>query len=49
MLRILEVAADTSVGDVIDDVAEVTSISGTTALAYVKRKSDLGRVPVHAV
>lgn len=48
-LRILDVAAGTSVGDVIDDVAEVTSIDGTTALAYVKRRSDFGRIPAHSV
>ena len=48
-LRILEVAAGTSVGDVIDDVGEVTSSDGTTALAYVKRSSDLGRIPAHSV
>lgn len=46
-LRILEVPDGTSVGTVIDDVAEVTSVQGTTALAYVKRGADLGSAPAH--
>ena len=46
-LRIVDVADGTAVGDVVDDVAEVTSVSGTTALAYVKRGADLGRPPAH--
>lgn len=45
-LRVLDVPEGTEVGTVIDDVAEVTSVHGTTALAYVKRGTDLGAEPV---
>lgn len=48
-LRIIEVADGTAVGAVIDDVAEVTSVIGTTALAYVKRGNDIGQMPAHLV
>ena len=46
-LRILDVPDGTAVGERIDDLAEVTSVSGTTALAYVKRGNDVGRLPAH--
>lgn len=46
-LRILDVADGTVVGQTIDEVAEVTSVSGTTALAYVKRGNDVGTAPAH--
>lgn len=46
-LRIVEVPAGTTVGTIIDEVAEVTSVSGTSALAYVKRGNDLGIAPDH--
>jgi folate-binding protein YgfZ len=46
-LRILDVPDGTEVGQIVDDVAEVTSVSGTTALAYVKRGNDVGRLPAH--
>lgn len=46
MLRILDVPAGTEVGDTIDDV-EVTSVDGSTALGYVKRGADIGRIPTH--
>jgi folate-binding protein YgfZ len=46
-LRILDVPAGTEVGQIVDEVAQVTSVSGTTALAYVKRGNDVGRLPAH--
>ena len=46
-LRIIEVPDGTAVGQSIDGVAGVTSVAGTTALAYVKRGNDLGRAPAH--
>jgi hypothetical protein len=46
-LRIIDVPNGTEAGQRIDGLAEVTSVSGTTALAYVKRGSDLGRLPAH--
>lgn len=46
-LRIINVPAGTVVGETVDEVAEVTSVSGTTALAYVKRGNDLGAAPAH--
>ena len=46
-LRILDVPEGTAVGQTIDDVAEVTSVHGTTALAYVKRGNDIGAAPAH--
>ena len=46
-LRIIDVPNGTKAGQRIDGLAEVTSVSGTTALAYVKRGSDLGRLPAH--
>ena len=46
-LRIIEVPAGTEVGATVDDVV-VTSVDGTTALAYVKRGSDLGIAPDHS-
>lgn len=45
-LRIIDVPADTVVGATVDGVV-VTSVSGTTALAYVQRGSDLGTAPDH--
>jgi folate-binding protein YgfZ len=47
-LRILDVPNGTKVGQMVDEVAEVTSVSGTTALAYVKRGQDVGRLPAHS-
>ena len=52
-LRILDVAVGTAIGAPVEDadgneVGEVTSISGTTALGYVKRGADVGRLPDHA-
>jgi len=47
-LRIIDVPAGTAVGTVIDDVAEVTSVDGDRALAYVKRGNDLGTAPTHS-
>ncbi len=46
-LRILDVPDGTEVGEIVEEVAEVTSVSGTTALAYVKRRNDVGRLPAH--
>jgi len=46
-LRIIDVPNGTKAGQRIDGLAEVTSVNGTTALAYVKRGSDLGRLPAH--
>jgi folate-binding protein YgfZ len=46
-LRIIEVPEGTAVGATIDDGAEVTSVNGTTALAYVKRGNELGTAPAH--
>ncbi len=46
-LRIIEVPEGTAVGATIHDV-EVTSVNGTTALAFVKRGSDLGTAPDHS-
>ena len=46
-LRIIEVPVGTAVGATIDDVAEVTSVHGTAALAYVKRGNELGTAPAH--
>lgn len=46
-LRILDVVPGTAPGAIIDDVAEVTSVQGTRALAYVKRGADIGTVPSH--
>jgi folate-binding protein YgfZ len=51
-LRIVEITEGTAVGDPILDadgnaVGTITSVSGTTALGYVKRGCDLGRVPEH--
>jgi folate-binding protein YgfZ len=46
-LRIIEVPQGTAVGATIHDV-EVTSVNGTTALAFVKRGSDLGTAPDHS-
>jgi folate-binding protein YgfZ len=46
-LRILDVAHGTAVGQTIDEVAVVTSVSGTSALAYVKRGNDVGTAPAH--
>ena len=46
-LRILEVPEGTAVGQTVDDVAEVTSVVGTAALAYVKRGNDIGTTPAH--
>lgn len=45
-LRIIEVPAGTAVGATVDGVV-VTSVSGTTALAYVQRGNDLGTAPDH--
>ncbi len=47
-LRIIEVPDGTSVGATIDDVV-ITSVSGTTALAYVQRGSELGTAPAHTL
>jgi len=47
-LRIIDVPVGTAVGTVIDGVAEVTSVDGGTALAYVKRGNDLGTAPAHS-
>ncbi len=46
-LRILDVPAGTSIGDMVHDGVTVTSVHGTTALAYVKRGVDLGQIPTH--
>ncbi len=50
-LRILDVAPGARPGDPIEHdgqhVGVLTSVAGTTALGYVKRGVDLGRVPVH--
>ena len=46
--RVVELQAKyAKAGQRIDGLAEVTSVNGTTALAYVKRGSDLGRLPAH--
>ncbi len=47
-LRIIDVPDGTTVGVTIDD-AVITSVNGTTALAYVKRGSELGTAPAHAI
>lgn len=50
-LRILDVGEGAEVGDAIEhdgaEVGIVTSVAGTTALAYVKRGVELGRTPAH--
>ena len=50
-LRILDVAPGARPGDPIEhngqQVGVLTSVAGTTALGYVKRGVDLGRVPTH--
>ncbi|HUF98569.1 MAG TPA: hypothetical protein VMM60_10610 [Ilumatobacter sp.] len=47
-LRRLSVSAGTAVGDPVldggDEVGEITSVSGTAALAWVKRSSELGEL-----
>lgn len=51
-LRIVEVDDGTQPGDVLTDadgaeIAVVTSVDGTRALAYVKRGADIGVIPDH--
>jgi folate-binding protein YgfZ len=50
-LRIVDVAAGARPGDPIERDGErvgvLTSVAGTTALGYVKRGVELGRVPAH--
>jgi tRNA-modifying protein YgfZ len=50
-LRILDVAPGAAPGDPIEhdgqQVGVLTSVAGTTALGYVKRGVDVGRVPAH--
>lgn len=50
-LRVVDVADGTEAGGPVlvdgDEVGTVTSVSGTVALAYVKRGHDAGRAPAH--
>jgi folate-binding protein YgfZ len=51
-LRIVDVGSDASAGDPVLDadgqqVGELTTIAGSTALAYISRNSDAGRPPPH--
>ncbi len=50
-LRVLEVAAGARPGDpIVHEGAEVgtlTSVAGTTAIGFVKRGVDVGRLPAH--
>ena len=53
VLRILEVDSDTEAGDAAVDesgieVGVITSVAGTTALALVRRDSQLGSAPTHS-